>query len=934
MKVGGVITGRRIGQSVVIGESADINQNYVLTVADIREDAIVLRVRRPVVVRTPSEVESDIPGLFDLLKSPWSFYREVAAAALGQIARRPQEVVPALISVSEDENHFVRQRVAWALGRFGREAEMAVPAMAKRLKDRNPYVRAAAARCLGQIGKGAIAALDDLKETAKDNNEIVAASARAVLKKIDPSVEGARLAEEQPLRPSGMPFRFEDLKQIAHGGTTVVFEDPATGKIVYRPYLRPATLSLDDYFLGVPGEVPAKWMDLGGGIEQYLKPDDGRARYEDLDDVVQALALFLGQNKIYRYVDHPGFPKLLDAPASNEEGYRILTGILEKMAALKSFLAEMMMKKGGWSEEFINLKDQMGLDTDIELARNFLKENPSWLVMERFPAGRTLEDAVKEKKLDPVKKLDYFIEVAKLIQYLHAKGVIHRDIKPKNIWIGDNGKAMLIDFGIARVDHEKLKDDDKKSFADHIQFDGVEEALGIAMGAEAYMPLNMWQAGIRSYPMDIFTAGLTLAELFESEIYGGVASEDTQEDIEKRIEEAGGIPHPKIKEVIREMVKLDFSQIQIAWPEIIEKLEAARNELAAGARMALLPGKPDYTEIAQKLSLYHDRFKADKGRLDDLSPTERESETVFLIQIARSAEALEVGEPFLRLNAGIVYLIYAWQNLPGINHTQFKEFSDLTDDFIRKADQAHQPDVGNRLQLAKAAYFVRLIRLALHDQIGEWFRNTVEFPQDYRRVHALFAGIVEHMSETAGRGSVLESEFKSWSTMLSERYEDLKRLDQGIFIKKNPDLTGYAERAISMLKQREPKAIKPDVKGARLALKEFIEDQNPLKLRASDGSEIVFTWVYGKKTPHEFSIHAYDPANRTVAGRFDFAETADGFIAHYAHDSVLAKGLEPALRVEPEYEGRGLGSALVTLALYLAGSRGKGHFSAYEVRAE
>ncbi|MGH7198068.1 MAG: sigma-70 family RNA polymerase sigma factor, partial [Candidatus Omnitrophota bacterium] len=60
---------------------------------------------------------------------------------------------------------------------------------------------------------------------------------------------------------------------------------------------------------------------------------------------------------------------------------------------------------------------------------------------------------------------------------------------------------------------------------------------------------------------------------------------------------------------------------------LLDSRRLQRHHGQQGARLALLPGKPDYTEIAQKLSLYHGRFKAGKGRLDDLSPTERESET-------------------------------------------------------------------------------------------------------------------------------------------------------------------------------------------------------------------------------------------------------------------------------------------------------------------
>ncbi|HXE60680.1 MAG TPA: serine/threonine-protein kinase [Gemmatimonadaceae bacterium] len=64
-------------------------------------------------------------------------------------------------------------------------------------------------------------------------------------------------------------------------------------------------------------------------------------------------------------------------------------------------------------------------------------------------------------------------EVADALEYAHARGVIHRDIKPDNILLGEDGRAMVTDFGIARAIQEGA--------------DSRLTATGVAIGTPAYM---------------------------------------------------------------------------------------------------------------------------------------------------------------------------------------------------------------------------------------------------------------------------------------------------------------------------------------------------------------------------------------------------------------------------------------------------------------
>ncbi|NUN98431.1 MAG: serine/threonine protein kinase, partial [Candidatus Omnitrophica bacterium] len=80
-----------------------------------------------------------------------------------------------------------------------------------------------------------------------------------------------------------------------------------------------------------------------------------------------------------------------------------------------------------------------------------------YLVMDYIdgPEGKpmTLADHATQSggPLDPVKLGKILIEVCEALSYAHGKGVIHRDLKPSNILLNHEGRAIVSDFGLARV---------------------------------------------------------------------------------------------------------------------------------------------------------------------------------------------------------------------------------------------------------------------------------------------------------------------------------------------------------------------------------------------------------------------------------------------------------------------------------------------------
>ena len=74
-----------------------------------------------------------------------------------------------------------------------------------------------------------------------------------------------------------------------------------------------------------------------------------------------------------------------------------------------------------------------------------------YIVME-YISGKTLKEIIREKgKLSLDETLDYSIQIAEALEHAHKNHIVHRDIKPHNIMITEDGRVKVTDFGIARA---------------------------------------------------------------------------------------------------------------------------------------------------------------------------------------------------------------------------------------------------------------------------------------------------------------------------------------------------------------------------------------------------------------------------------------------------------------------------------------------------
>ena len=126
----------------------------------------------------------------------------------------------------------------------------------------------------------------------------------------------------------------------------------------------------------------------------------------------------------------------------------------------------------------------------------FEENNTAYYVMD-YIEGRSLAEQLP---IAQEQALAYIKQAAEALQYVHAKGILHLDIKPANIMINQSGKAVLIDFGISK----------------HYDSEGKGTSSSTQGYSSGYSPIEqMTPGGLKQFtpPTDIYALGATLYKI-------------------------------------------------------------------------------------------------------------------------------------------------------------------------------------------------------------------------------------------------------------------------------------------------------------------------------------------------------------------------------------------------------------------------------------
>jgi serine/threonine protein kinase len=141
----------------------------------------------------------------------------------------------------------------------------------------------------------------------------------------------------------------------------------------------------------------------------------------------------------------------------------------------------------------------------------------AYLVMPYLPDGSLATRLEKRGPLPLSLTVQYVEQVAAALDYAHARGIIHRDVKPSNMLLHPDGRVLLADFGIALPVQLSEVTSRPNSWSARTHNDTTLTQAGEAMGTPEYMAPEQVRAGVLTPETDQYGLGIATYELLSGQ---------------------------------------------------------------------------------------------------------------------------------------------------------------------------------------------------------------------------------------------------------------------------------------------------------------------------------------------------------------------------------------------------------------------------------
>jgi serine/threonine protein kinase/beta-lactam-binding protein with PASTA domain len=190
-----------------------------------------------------------------------------------------------------------------------------------------------------------------------------------------------------------------------------------------------------------------------------------------------------------------------------------------------------------------------------------------YIVME-YVRGKTLKEYIREKgRLEWDEAIRIALQICSALKHAHKNGIVHRDIKPQNILLSDDGTAKVADFGIARA----------------VTSSTVTMAGANVIGSVHYFSPEQARGGYVDTKSDLYSLGIVLYEMvtgtvpFEGDTAISVALKHIQEKVKPPMELNPNTPK-SLQDVIEKSTEKDQTKRYQTAGEMIKDLQRVLKE--------------------------------------------------------------------------------------------------------------------------------------------------------------------------------------------------------------------------------------------------------------------------------------------------------------------------------------------------------------------
>jgi hypothetical protein len=136
-----------------------------------------------------------------------------------------------------------------------------------------------------------------------------------------------------------------------------------------------------------------------------------------------------------------------------------------------------------------NIAQVFHADVDCRRPHIVMQFVPGVTLKDRLGAGLTVKEAFTIAR-----------DIARALDFAHRQGILHRDITPRNVMVGDGSRATLLDFGLAKAQDPSIDLGDKISRSQDL------------IGTQGYIPPERIEGGISDWPGDVWAFGAVFYE--------------------------------------------------------------------------------------------------------------------------------------------------------------------------------------------------------------------------------------------------------------------------------------------------------------------------------------------------------------------------------------------------------------------------------------